>query len=47
MRIVNKLQMLADDELDELFIHLPGRTGKTQSITEFNAWYASKFPEKS
>ena len=47
IRIVNKLQMLADDELDELFIHLPGRTGKTQSITEFNAWYASKFPEKS
>ena len=47
IRVVNKLQMLADDELDELFIHLPGRTGKTQSITEFNAWYASKFPEKS
>ena len=47
IRIVNKLQMLADDELDELFIHLPGRAGKTQSITEFNAWYASKFPEKS
>lgn len=47
IRIVSKLQMLADDELDELFIHLPGRTGKTQSITEFNAWYASKYPEKS
>lgn len=47
IQIVRKLQMLADDELDELFIHLPGRTGKTQSITEFNAWYASKYPEKS
>lgn len=32
IRIVNKLQMLADDELDELFIHLPGRTGKAEPL---------------
>jgi hypothetical protein len=46
-QVVDALQDLADDKLDELFLHMPGRVGKTQTVTEFLCWYASKHPEKS
>lgn len=46
-RVVDKLQMLEDDELDELFVHQPPRTGKTGIMTDFSAWHCAKDMEKS
>lgn len=46
-RVVDKLQMLEDDELDELFVHQPPRTGKTGIMTDFGAWHCAKDMEKS
>lgn len=33
-KVVDKLQALEDDELDELFLHQPGRTGKALPLDE-------------
>ena len=30
--VTDKLQMLEDDELDELFVHMPARVGKSQEL---------------
>lgn len=45
--IVKALQELADDELDELFLSMPARTGKTTLIIFFFVWIMCKRPERS
>ena len=44
-KVVDKIQMLEDDELDELFIHMPARVGKSQIVTMANAWKICRNPE--
>ena len=46
-KVVEKLQALEDDELDELFIHMPARVGKTQLTTMFMTWHCARGYEKS
>lgn len=46
-RLAKALQMLADDELDELFLSMPPRVGKTTMILFYMTWVLGKFPEKS
>lgn len=46
-KVVNKLQALEDDELDELFIHLPARVGKSGIITMGTAWHCARNTEAS
>ena len=46
-KIMQGIQMLADDEIDELFVNEPSRVGKTQSIKIGMLWYGSRNPEKS
>lgn len=46
-KVVDKLQALEDDELDELFLHQPPRTGKSQIITEATSWHCSRNTEIS
>lgn len=45
--LVSALQALADDELDELFLSEPPRTGKTSMLLFFCTWILGKWPEKS
>ena len=47
VKVVNKLQALEEDELDELFLHQPARTGKSQIITMGTAWHCARDAEKS
>lgn len=46
-RVVKALQMLADDELDELFISMPPRIGKTTIILFFVTWLIGRDSERS
>lgn len=46
-KVVDKLQALEDDELDELFLHQPPRTGKSQIITMGTSWHCAKNTEIS
>lgn len=46
-KVVDKLQSLEDDELDELFLHQPARTGKSQIITIGTAWHCARNTEIS
>lgn len=46
-KVVDKLQALEDDELDELFLHQPARTGKSQIITLGTSWHCSRNTEIS
>lgn len=46
-RLVDALQELADDELDELFISQPPRTGKTTLLMFFVTWIIGREPERS
>lgn len=46
-KVVDKLQALEDDKLDELFVHLPGRVGKSQIITFGTSWHCARDNEKS
>ena len=46
-QIADKLQALEDDELDELFLHLPARTGKSQLCTFFMTWHCARNTEQS
>lgn len=46
-KVVDKLQALEDDELDELFLHQPARTGKSQIITVGTAWHCARNTEIS
>ena len=45
--VVKGIQALADDELDELFITLPPRVGKTQIIKFAMVWWGGRNPELS
>ena len=44
---MDKLQALEDDELDELFVHMPARIGKTQIMTIYAAWHCARDTEAS
>ena len=46
-QVVDKLQELEDGKLDELFIHMPPRIGKSQIITLAMSWHCAKDSEKS
>lgn len=45
--VVKGIQALADDELDELFITLPPRVGKTQLVKFAMVWWGGRNPELS
>ena len=47
VKVVNMLQRVEDDDLDEVFIHMPARVGKTQIITLGMAWHCCRDMEKS
>lgn len=47
IKVVNVLQQLEDDELDELFVHMPARVGKSQIITMATAWHCARHEEYS
>lgn len=46
-QVVEAIQELADDLLDELFINLPPRTGKTQIVKFAYVWWGSRNTELS
>lgn len=46
-QVCDALQALEDDELDELFVHMPARVGKSQIITLFASWHCARDMEKS
>lgn len=46
-RVVDALQMLVDDELDELFISMPPRVGKTTVLLFFVTWLIGRNSESS
>ena len=46
-QVVDKLQELEDGKLDELFIHMAPRVGKSQIITLAMSWHCAKDAEKS
>ena len=46
-QVTKGLQSLEDGLLDELFIHLPARVGKTQNITFATVWSSARDTEKS
>ena len=46
-RVVDALQELVDDELDELFISMPPRVGKTTILLFFVTWLIGRNSEKS
>ncbi len=43
--VAEMFQRMEDDELDESFIHLPPRVGKSQMCTMAMAWHISRNPE--
>lgn len=45
--VVDVLQEAADGKLDELFLSMPPRVGKSTTIQLFLVWYAARFPEKA
>ena len=45
--VVDVLQEAADGKLDELFLSMPPRVGKSTLIQLFLVWYAARFPEKA
>ena len=45
--VAKGIQDLADDKLDELFINLPPRTGKTQIVKNAMTWWGGRNPELS
>lgn len=46
-QVVDAIQDLADDMLDELFINMPSRVGKTTIVRFANVWWASRNSESS
>lgn len=46
-KVVDALQQLADDELDELFISMPPRVGKTTILMLFCTWIIGRNSESS
>lgn len=47
IKVVDLLQRLENDELDEAFIHMPARVGKTQIITLGTSWHCCRNTELS
>ena len=47
IKVVKAIQQLEDDELDELFIHMPPRVGKSQIVTVATAWHIARNTELS
>lgn len=47
IKVVEKIQDLEDGKLDELFIHMPPRVGKSQIITMATAWHCARDTEQS
>lgn len=45
--VAKGIQDLADDKLDELFINLPPRVGKTQIVKFATVWWGGKHPERA
>lgn len=45
--VVRAMQDLADDKLDELFLSLPPRVGKTSLMMFFLSWIIGRYPEKT
>lgn len=45
--VVKAMQELADDKLDELFLSMPPRVGKTTLVSFFVTWIIGKRPESS
>lgn len=45
--VTDKLQLLEDDELDELFVHMPARVGKSQELTLATSWKCARNTEAS
>lgn len=45
--VVDVLQEAADGKLDELFLSMPPRVGKSTIIQLFLVWFAARFPEKA
>lgn len=45
--VTDKLQALEDDELDELFVHMPARVGKSQELTLATSWKCARNTEAS
>lgn len=46
-KLVDAIQMLEDDELDELFLNMPPRVGKTSILSFMMAWQIGLHPEHS
>lgn len=46
-QVAQGMQDLADDKLDELFINMPARVGKTQIVKFGFLWFGSRNPESS
>lgn len=46
-RVVDSLQKLVDNDLDELFLSMPPRVGKTSMLMFFTTWLVGRDPEKS
>lgn len=46
-QLVDALQALVDDELDELFLSMPPRVGKTSMLMFFVTWLVARDSEKS
>ena len=46
-QVAQGIQDLADDKLDELFINMPSRVGKTQIVKFGFLWFGSRNPEMS
>lgn len=46
-RVAASLQKLVDNELDELFLSFPPRTGKTTMLMMFATWLLGREPERS
>lgn len=46
-KVVEQLQALEDNKLDELFIQMPPRCGKTSMVMFFLTWIMGKHPEMS
>lgn len=47
LRVVRALQALADDRLDELFLSMPPRVGKTSMLMFYLTWILGREPELS
>ena len=45
--VAEKMQRLENDELDELFVHMPARVGKSQLSTMFMTWHCARNTEAS